>query len=370
MLGRSVGLTAICVVAVRALLLPPGADDIDLFNPLVNPKSRSIQIPCSSCAFPSNDVDTEEDLEDRDQIWLHSNYQLNLNFDISSNGQRLELNHEAIYPGQFLKDAYIQGRPLYANQISPSGVVTPLEVTSSGIKIESKNPLSMDGDLIVKLKFQIMALEWQLVAGLPEISIDVLKMATGELFIVTVEVVKPVSTPAPSSHGHPSQSNNCGFLPSAFCDMKDRLLETAANARLKFAPSRPCWDGRLSTHIRTHFGHDSIDHGSNHRPGHPHGYHTGQTNRHRYVHSFARGLIAVLIPIFAGITVGLLVSFLGLLAGRTISCLWFRFARGGRRGSAYREDFGEGKLLTDEDDVDQLPIYEAAPAYEEFDSKM
>lgn len=122
MFSRSLGIAAICSVAVHALLLPPGTENNDLFNPLVNPKARSIQLPCSSCAFPSGDND--EDLGSEGQIWLHSNYQLNLAFDVSSNGQRLELNNEAIYPDQFLRDAYIQGRPLYVNQISPSGIVS------------------------------------------------------------------------------------------------------------------------------------------------------------------------------------------------------------------------------------------------------
>lgn len=63
----------------------------------------------------------------------------------------------------------------------------------------------MDGDLIVKLKFQIMALEWRLVAGIPEISIDVLKMGTGELFIVTVDIEKqPVAVAVPSTHDQPT----------------------------------------------------------------------------------------------------------------------------------------------------------------------
>lgn len=60
--------------------------------------------------------------------------------------------------------------------------------------------------------------------------------------------------------------------------------------------------------------------------------------------------------------------------GRTIGCLWIRFARGGRRGSASQarygeEDFEEGKILMSDEDVDPLPVYESAPAYEELDSK-
>lgn len=209
-----------------------------------------------------------------------------------------------------------------------------------------------------------MALEWRLVTGLPEVTIDILEMGTGELFIVTVSLLQnnvpaakspiesgpvshhvpyhraaslfiregtalastdamqvdvekaPLMIPVPNvESSSPSESEHCGFLPVAFCELKDELLAAAADARHKVSQTRPCWAGRLPTYIRTHFGTDSSDEDSPHS-GHSHGHHRERPSRHHYIHSFARGLIAVLIPILAGITVGLLVSFLGLLVGK------------------------------------------------------
>jgi len=75
----------------------------------------------------------------------------------------------------------------------------------------------------------------------------------------------------------------------------------------------------------------------------------------------------------AGITVGLLVSSLGLLTGRLIGCLWVRWARGGRsrhgRITLDNVDGDEEKfLLLADQDTEPLPVYENAPAYEEFEA--
>lgn len=87
-----------------------------------------------------------------------------------------------------------------------------------------------------------------------------------------------------------------------------------------------------------------------------------------------RGFVAVLIPVIAGISVGLAVSLMGLVIGRLISWGWARFARkqkngsgGAMRGAADVEE-GKGLILADEeadeDDDEVPPAYEDAPAYE------
>lgn len=78
----------------------------------------------------------------------------------------------------------------------------------------------------------------------------------------------------------------------------------------------------------------------------------------------------------AGITVGLLVSLLGLLVGRMIGYCWLRLypkptptPRRRPRNSRHTLVAEEGKMLLTEDDPEPLPAYEAAPAYEEIDSR-
>jgi hypothetical protein len=79
----------------------------------------------------------------------------------------------------------------------------------------------------------------------------------------------------------------------------------------------------------------------------------------------------------AGITVGLLVSLLGLLVGRMIGFVWLRIypnnhrRRHGRHTRRSRRHYtvDEGKILLCEDDCEPLPRYEDAPAYEEIETR-
>lgn len=87
-----------------------------------------------------------------------------------------------------------------------------------------------------------------------------------------------------------------------------------------------------------------------------------------------RGFVAVLIPVVAGISVGLAVSLLGLVVGRVISALWTRYAGTGERGAVREEEYveeGKGLMLAGEEDEEEaLPAYEDAPAYEESEEKV
>lgn len=83
-----------------------------------------------------------------------------------------------------------------------------------------------------------------------------------------------------------------------------------------------------------------------------------------------RGFVAVLIPVVAGISVGLAVSLLGLVVGRVMSALWMRCARNGEHEEEREEEYaeeGKGLLLEDGDEEAEVPLppYEDAPAYEE-----
>lgn len=82
----------------------------------------------------------------------------------------------------------------------------------------------------------------------------------------------------------------------------------------------------------------------------------------------------MLIPVVAGISVGLAVSLLGLIVGRVISALWIKCSRSGERSVVRREEDdieeGKGLMLVDDLDEEALPPYEDAPAYEESDKKI
>ena len=90
------------------------------------------------------------------------------------------------------------------------------------------------------------------------------------------------------------------------------------------------------------------------------------------MHAFAKGLVAVLIPVMAGIAVGMTVSLVGLLVGRAIAFLWIKFARGGKRGYA---SVAQDELTAEEGDMEKEaeeeapPMYENAPSYEEVEKE-
>ena len=80
------------------------------------------------------------------------------------------------------------------------------------------------------------------------------------------------------------------------------------------------------------------------------------------------GVVAILIPVMAGIFVGLTVSMVGLLVGKMIGFLWIKFVRGGKRGYAsvaLDEETADGEMDKKEiEHAEAPPVYEDAPAYE------
>ena len=377
-------------------MLPPGIapNDAALGPSIVNPKSRLIQLPCPACAFYSNGDETHDVESENDLFWIQdSANNVVLNFSISNDDERLELNGEAIYPPRFHRNAYLQGQPMYVGQVSATASEVevangdarsaPLEVTSSGLNIESEHLVSEDGDTVIPIRFQIIGLDKQLM-DLDEVLIDLLKTSTGELLILKVDTTRnPTGTPFPPPPGFtvpPStgMTKECSMLPAPICRLKSVIeskIDRIRHGRL--GALRPCPDREgLSTHLPTHIKPEiglpappPHHHG---RPHHmrPHGNHHGQHSKH----AFARAAVAVLIPILAGITVGLTVSLLGLLIGRLVGWVWFKiinFARGVRRAHDRElqdaKNVEEGEILLCEDGfAAPPPMYEDAPPYEEI----
>lgn len=381
MFGRS-GIIAACVLGTEALIIPPGTSkgfSGSGLQPLIDPKGQRIRLPCPSCSSALKSVSFDDVEESDDLYWIQSEtntYDVVLDFQISADDERLELNGEPIYPPHFHRDAYLrQGRSIYVDQVpantsnfrltSGEARRTPLEITASGLKIEPEHAISEHCDAVIPLKFLIMGLERETTDF--QIAIDLLMTGGGELLLLRVDNLTysgPLSLPPrPEPSPELSESKKCSILPPQMCKLRNMI-----NAKLSLTEpdhSKPCSDRHrrpswLSDHQRPRF-HSSRPHNSpdEHygRPHHMRPY-SGQREHHkiRFLRAFARGVMAVLIPVMAGITVGLSVSFLGLVVGRLIGYLWIKFGRGGRRG--------EGSIALEEDEdceskasVDQLPAY-------------
>ena len=404
MLGRSVGIAATCVLGASAFLIPAGiATTSDISASIVNPKEQIITLPCSECAFPyQQEKVASADEEDLFRIQGGAN-SLVLNFTISEDGQKLQLNGKNVYPTAFAEP------PVHVKQVpSEVGLVdiktghalsTDLEVTA--LAMEEQDPLPAGGkDLLLSFVLDIGGLESQRV-HLDEVAIKLLQTEEGELLIMRVERV-PKSSPdavfgwpadidsRPSHHGPPHDhkpATECDVLPSALCKLK-AIIDSKINQATSHGASSPKKGGcrgrkgppgtHLPTHIRPHLvrpdqdGRPPFNHGRPHhmRPHGPHHGHHGPSS-HSFWRGFADGLIAVIVPIMAGVAVGMAVSLLGLVVGRTIGYLWIKIARGGRRGSAsgvtvIEEGENEGMLAK----MEPPPVYEDAPAYEENEKEV
>ena len=200
MLGRVAGVVAASCALTTAFLLPPDVnvadgDETSLFglDPDYSSKDQILHIPCPACAFATKDTHTEES---EDEVFRTSGgaNTLLLNFGISSDGERLELNGKPIYPPQYHIDAFVKGQLVAVQQVSASGedIDVPLEVTSSGLIVDDKQHVGEAGELLTPMKYRILGLEKQLM-DLQEINVALLKTEHGLLLLrVNAEEIEPV----------------------------------------------------------------------------------------------------------------------------------------------------------------------------------
>jgi len=419
-----------CALGASAFLIPPSvalaSNDGPLTHSTLNAKSFALQVACSECAFSPKKEAVKDEAED-DVFWITGGSNaVVLNFTVSEDGERLALNGEDIYPITFLSSSLAK---TYVDQVpstttwedikSGSARTTPLELTGSGVVINSEEVISPQGDVMVNVKHTIFELEKQPVS-IDAVSIKLLKTSGGELLIAHVETVErspprpndsfgrppplemgqfeelvdelesaPFPPRPPHHEGPPPERfgphKECDVLPIALCKlrnaveakihgMKDGMRKGGCHG----GKGRPPHMGQMPGHIRPHFmrpDHDDDAPPPRHhgRPHHmrPHGHHRHH-HEHSFMHSFSSGFTAVLIPTLAGIAVGMTVSLLGLFVGRLISFLWIKIYRGNRRGYASvalddssLEAETEKEVLLKEDEEEALPAYEQAPAYVE-----
>ncbi|KAK4542505.1 hypothetical protein LTR36_006757 [Oleoguttula mirabilis] len=216
MLGRSVGIAAACVLGARAFIIPSGiapasnGDAPDLSITTVNsPKSQVITLPCSECAFSTTQEKIEDVDEDEEAFWIQGGANsLVLNFTVSEDGQRLQLNGGDIYPPRFQQDGWFEQQPIYVKQVpSQAGMVdiksgavqsTDLELTAYGWEEPKKEALSPNGDMLVSARFTIMGLENEYVS-VDDVAFKLLETGDGELLIMEVERMEVENSP----HGRP-----------------------------------------------------------------------------------------------------------------------------------------------------------------------
>lgn len=415
MLSRAAGVVAAWALVANAFLLPPTTTDSktpDLALHAVNPTSQTITLPCSECAFPTQQKDRVESVEasDDDLFWIQGGANsVVLDFTISEDGKAVQLNGQPIYP--ITKASGLDGRmpTVYVNQVpSPSSAVeiesgqalsTPLEITASGISVSNEHPASSHGDAVLQLRYYVLGLEHQPI-HLDAVDITLLRTSDGEMLIMSLQSISnedmfsPFAgvddSPFPPLPAAPGKHHKeCKMLPAPLCKFKNMVeskfdeIKHGHGKGHGEGKSGGCHGGKgkghpgkLPSHIRPHLDFDPKPDGAmppHGRPHHmrPHGSHHGPHGRfhHPVLHAFVKVLVAVLIPVMAGITVGLTVSLFGLLLGRLIGFLWINLVRGGRRGHAsvaqqeVMLEEGEDKNLIAE--MEAPPMYEDAPAYED-----
>jgi len=430
MLGRTVGIIATCALGASALLIPPGvASDAaapGLSVAPVDPKSQTIIVPCPECAFAPEETQVESAEEDDGVFRTREGANgLLMNFTVSDDGTRLQLNGAPFYPHVYEDGQLDDGRiPLWQvpSQTDLADVVNgevrpiPLQATMWRIQISS---FTLNGGAAVSASLFFDVVNGERVT-VDEVEARLLETGDGQVLIMEllrhsgpnnmVDFTPSSSSftgrpkedapenkdfhPSPHHHGRPHghKFTECNVLPEPLCRLKNTIeskIDHAMGAGKHPQFRRPC-PGRKGHPNRLpskpHLQDLDTEEGPRHNPHHgrphhmrPHGGHHGHHGhgyhlRHHFFRGLVKGLMAILIPVMAGIAVGMTVSLLGLLAGRLVTFLWIKFARGGRRGSIrlVQEEAvmeaGEDKAMLGEEE-DAPPLYEDAPAYEEIDSR-
>lgn len=401
---RSVGFVAACALGASALILPPGiapanSDDDGSLPSIVNPKNQLIQLPCPACAFSSKSQSSANTKHFDDLFWIQGDANdILVNFTISDDGQALQLNGKSIYAPTLHRTALISSEPLYVHQVPASASEfeiesgkakkVPLEITSVGLSTEAEVRASPEGDVIVQLQLNIMGIEGVFMQ-FDGVRIHLLKSKAGEFLILRLDVVPnevfspfpglPESAPSPPPDMRMPEMKECQMLPTSLC--KFRNMIEAKIDDMRHGPPQPPPVGfhhppphDLPPHINPH-NLDLPPPPPSSRQGKPHHMRPHGGYRHRHGHrghhgypSFTRSVISILIPVVAGITVGLFVSLMGLLAGRLVGYCWLRLFPSKRRSSrrsrrSRRAE--EGRIALPREIKEPLPPYEDAPAYED-----
>ncbi|KAK4997707.1 hypothetical protein LTR28_013898 [Elasticomyces elasticus] len=262
-----------------AFLLPPNiasADSVDLLSTVIDPKTQTVSLPCSACAFRPSDAAAEAGAGDG-LFWAQGGANsVVLNFSIPASGQQLDLNGVQIYP---LSDHQsIEG--LYVPQLSSAVPLADLKnadvrkvdlkVTGTTLQALGEEPVSRFGDRMVTIVYRIVSLENQPVT-LDDVEIKLLAIADGQFMIMSVDSKPnsndpitdifpfpafPVPDAEPGAHDD-GKVKECKMLPISICKMiasiESKLSQMKAGIPAKLGAG--CRGGKASKlpgHIRPH----------------------------------------------------------------------------------------------------------------------
>ncbi|KAF2768358.1 hypothetical protein EJ03DRAFT_328388 [Teratosphaeria nubilosa] len=313
MLGRTVGILCAACAGAGALIIPPGIasnrDVPDLSVTVIDPKRSTLTVPCGGCAFPmgkAGEAVAEE--AEEDAVWIQGGANsLLMDFEVSEDGKALHLNGEPIYPVfSETGESIVDQKTIHVKQVpSNEGLVdikngntrsADLEVTAYGLRQEATETLSSNGDRVVPLTFEIMALNNEFM-HIDDVVVTLLQTSDGE-FLILDTGVKISSTEGlppphffkdgpprphhdgpededdhspPRPHGPPhhfKQGNDkeCNLLPAPLCRLK-HMMEEKIDMAMGVRPHGPRPHGGRKGGCKGHMGGAKGKDGK-HLPGH------------------------------------------------------------------------------------------------------
>ncbi|KAF4548286.1 Hypothetical protein D9617_29g006620 [Elsinoe fawcettii] len=414
MVGRLAGVVAATsALTAQAMLIPPGVQSTGepMEVTVVNSEWQAIKLPCPECVFPTKQGEVEESAEG-DMMWIQGGANsLLLNISTIYGGHAVGLDNYPLYPplASFAKAKVDMIRADSSMVSLVDGSANRMQVTvSADSSMAKEEVVSPDADSVVRVQYQIMSIDNHPVT-VDGVEVTALKRKDGKMALLNVEPIPKAnsifdSLPTPVGTDPSTYGPKLCSLPAPICHFRDVLeakikeVQSKLPTKLTFHKKPGC-HGRKGA--RPHMGPDGVKLPTHRRPPHfqnldgpqpphrpdghrgkpwmhgrPHHHHFGgpyHRHHHGGFHRALQGVLFVLVPIFLGITMGMLVSLIGMIVGRLIAFVWMRFVRGGRRGYAsvrLNEEEAEAEEKDDAESVmsEPLPVYEDAPAYEEKES--
>ncbi|KAL1311593.1 hypothetical protein AAFC00_001708 [Neodothiora populina] len=406
MLSHTVGIIAALAAGTSAFLLPPGVSsdmtpDREVAATIIDTNTQAIKLGCPDCVFPLSEKKVAAD-GDGDLFWIQGgSTDIIFNLTVSEDGKALMIDNKwQVWPMtletlDFPTVGGIKESLSIAEAKSHPEQVNTMIISGAGITVDEE-PISGTGDRILKLHYQIISLEEHPVT-VDGVEIQVLQGGDGSLMIISLNNVPNVDL---LPHARPLQppttgvAKGCGNLPASLCKMKN-IIESKLGHFKQGNPAAPHRCGgrprphKMPGHIRPHLdfvegpeGHKFGDgEGSKHHHDHPHphdhdGWQIGRPQEHeRRAMALISAIVSTLMPLIAGVVMGFCVSVIGLAVGRFVSFMWIRYRRQTRgeyesvRGSDAEDDedvvLEKGVIVLEQQTEEPLPVYEAAPAYEE-----
>lgn len=302
-----------CALQASAFLLPPNvavtSDDASSawgIPSTVSTTNAVVQLPCSECVFSaSQPTEKVENIEDEPLFWTQGGANSVLvNFTLSDDRQRLQVNGETIYPLGLLEADMFGSPKVYVHQVR-SGVsladieagtdkATPVEVTGHSISI--RQPVD-DEALLIPIEYAIFELNHQPVS-LDVVTVNVLDLPEGLMIASAVSEASRAPRPEDSfmpppedwmfpsppsewdepemDRPHHDRQKECNMLPAPLCKLRNiiesKLMGLGKKGGCHGRKGGRPHGGKLPTHIKGPFFRPDAD---DREPPPHHGHHFG-----------------------------------------------------------------------------------------------